>query len=77
MNKDDLLKREELIQLVSTLEDTTLIEDLLHLKNAKNSFSWDELSKAEQDSIQEGLNDVANKKTQPHAKVKDLYEKWL
>ena len=38
---------------------------------------WDELSKAEKQSIHLGLKDIKKKQTVPHSKVKKLYEKWL
>jgi len=63
----------ELIQWLTTVEDTDMLKKLLEFRNS----STYELSEAERKSVEEGLEDLKNGEVIPHAEAKKIYEKWL
>ena len=67
----------ELIQWLSTIEDNSILEKLLALKQQENEDWFLSLSNAETNSIEHGLADADAGKLNPHSKAKRLYEKWL
>jgi hypothetical protein len=68
----------ELIKWITTLKDETSIERLKMIKaNPNKSEWWNEISQAEKDAIDKGLNDIGAGKVRPHKDVKKMYEKWL
>ena len=70
-------KKIELIQWLSTLEDQSLIDKLLKLRDAENTDWWQELSAKEKASIEKGIKEAEEGKLKPHSEVRDMYEKWL
>lgn len=59
-------------------------EMLIHLQNKKYATVldddhdwWFSISEKERESINAGLQDLANGRTIPHEQVRKLYEKWL
>lgn len=70
-------KKIELIQWLSTLEDQSLIDKLLKLRDAENTDWWQELSAKEKASIEKGIKEAEEGKLKPHSEVRDKYEKWL
>lgn len=70
-------KKIELIQWLSTLNDESMIEKLIKLREKEKSDWWNELSKAEKESIEKGLLDAENGKLITHSTAKKAYEKWL
>ncbi|HTO17459.1 MAG TPA: hypothetical protein VLZ83_16960 [Edaphocola sp.] len=70
-------KKIELIQWLSTLNDKTLIDKLMKLREQEKTDWWNEISAKEKDSIEKGIQDADNGKLTSHSKVKDIYEKWL
>lgn len=70
-------KKIELIQWLSTLTDVSMIEKLIKLREKEKSDWWNELSKAEKESIEKGLLDADNGKLIAHSTAKKAYEKWL
>lgn len=70
-------KKIELIQWLSTLNDESIIEKIMKLRESERSDWWREVSKEEKKSIEKGIKDADSGKLEPHSKVKKLYEKWL
>ncbi len=70
-------KKIELIQWLSTLNDKSLIDELMKLREKERSDWWNEISVEEKKSIEKGILDADNGKLTSHSKVKDIYEKWL
>lgn len=72
-----LNKKLELIQWLSTIEDSTIIEKILDLRKKESKDWWDSISESEKESIEKGLNDADSEKLNPHPNARKLYEKWL
>ncbi len=70
-------KKIELIQWLSTLEDSTVINKIIAIKNEEKLDWWNSISEIEKQSIELGLLDAKAGKLIPHIKAKELYEKWL
>lgn len=70
-------KKLELIQWLSTLEDSTIIEKIIALRNNESKDWWDSISETEKESIEQGLNDANSGKLNSHSSARKLYEKWL
>jgi len=76
--KLDLLnKKLELIQWLSTVEDSTILEEIMDLRKRQNKDWWNSISENEKESIENGLKDAASGKLNPHSSARKLYEKWL
>lgn len=67
----------ELIQWLSTIEDATIIEKIMDLREKENKDWWKSISESEKESIELGLKDAEAGKLNPHSKARELYEKWL
>lgn len=67
----------ELIQWLTTLEDTSLIQKIMDLRNNATKDWWDDVSDTEKKSIQLGISDADNKKLKPNSDAKKIYGKWL
>lgn len=70
-------KKIELIQWLSTLNDESIIEKIMKLRESEKADWWEEISKEEKKSIEKGMKDVASGRMEPHSNVKKLYDKWL
>ena len=70
-------KKIELIQWLSTINDVSLIEKLVKLREKEKSDWWNEISAAEKESIEKGLLDADNRKLTSHSTARKVYEKWL
>jgi predicted transcriptional regulator len=70
-------KKLELIQWLSTLEDSSIIEKIIELRKEENMDWWNSISEDERHSIEQGLEDAESGKLNPHSKARKLYEKWL
>ncbi|GLU44982.1 hypothetical protein [Allomuricauda sp. NBRC 101325] len=70
-------KKIELIQWLSTLNDESIIEKIMKLRDKEKADWWDEISKEEKKSIENGLKDAVEGKVEMHSNVKKLYGKWL
>ncbi|MBB4119980.1 hypothetical protein GGR32_002292 [Mesonia hippocampi] len=70
-------KKIELIQWLSTLNDKSLIDKLMKLREKEKSDWWNEISIKEKESIEKGILDADNGNLTSHANVKGIYEKWL
>ena len=70
-------KKIELIQWLSTLNDESIIEKIMKLRENEKVDWWDEISKEEKKSIENGLKDAASGNMDSHSNVRKLYDKWL
>jgi hypothetical protein len=76
--KLDLLnKKLELIQWLSTVEDSTILEEIMDLRKRQNKDWWNSISEIEKEGIEKGLKDAESGKLNPHSRARKLYEKWL
>ena len=70
-------KKLELIQWLSTIEDSTIIEKIMDLRKKESKDWWNSISESEKESIEKGLQDADAGKLNPHSNARKLYEKWL
>ena len=70
-------KKLELIQWLSTIEDSAIIEKIMDLRKRENKDWWNSISENEKNSIEQGLKDAESGKLNSHSNAKKLYEKWL
>ena len=70
-------KKLELIQWLSTIEDSGIIEKIMDLRNKESKDWWNLISENEKDAIEQGLKDADSGKLNPHTSARKLYEKWL
>ncbi len=66
----------ELIQWLTTLEDSNMIQKILDLKKNEAKDWWSEISDAEKESIEKGISDADAGKLNPHTEARKVYEKW-
>lgn len=66
----------ELIQWLSTIEDASILDKIIDLRNKESKDWWNSISKLEKESIELGLKDAESGKLNPHSKARKLYEKW-
>lgn len=67
----------ELIQWISTLEDSSLLEKLQELRQTDNKDWWNDISELEKESIQKGISDAKIGNVTPHSEARKIYEKWI
>ena len=67
----------ELIQWLTTLEDSSLIQKIMDLRKNESKDWWNEVSDAEKKSIEKGLSDADNGKLKPNSDAEKIYGKWL
>jgi hypothetical protein len=72
-----LNKKLELIQWLSTIEDSTIIEKIMDLRKKESKDWWNSISESEKESIEKGLQDADAGKLNPHSNARKLYERWL
>ena len=70
-------KKLELIQWLSTLEDSNLIEKIMELRKLESKDWWNSISENEKQAIEKGIEDADAGKLNPHTNARKLYEKWL
>lgn len=70
-------KKIELIQWLSTLNDESIIEKIMKLRETEKTDWWKEISKEERKSIDKGIQDADSGNLRSHSEAKKLYEKWL
>ena len=68
-------KKYHLIEWITKIRDNQLLDKLMKLAEAEDW--WKEISEAERDAIEEGLQDLAENRTYDHSEVRKLYEKYL
>lgn len=77
VNLNILNQKLELIQWLSTIEDSSIIEKIMDLRKKESKDWWNSISEIEKESIELGLKDAESGKLNPHSKARELYEKWL
>lgn len=75
MNIQD--RKLELIQWLSVIEDVSLLDKLIQLKEENTRDWWDEISDGEKESIQIGIEDADAGRVKPHSEARAIYEKRL
>jgi hypothetical protein len=70
-------KKIELIQWLSTLNDMSIIEEIIKLREREKTDWWNEISISEKKSLEKGIKDADAGNLNSHSDVKKLYEKWL
>lgn len=70
-------KKIELIQWLSTLNDETVIEKILELRDTAKADWWKEISEKEKKSIEKGIKDADSGKLTSQSEIRKSYEKWL
>jgi predicted transcriptional regulator len=69
-------KKIELIQWLSTLDDESIIENLIRFRESDKKDWWNNTSDEEKQSIEKGIKDADAGKFKSQQKVKKLFEKW-
>lgn len=77
MELDIQNKKIEIIQWLTTLEDSVVIQKILELKKSNTEDWWQELSDAEKKSINKGINEAKKGKLKSQSEAKKIYGKWL
>jgi len=67
----------DLIQWLTTLEDSSLIQKLMQVRNDESKDWWKSLTKSEKKSITKGISEADCGDLKPHSEAKKIYEKWL
>ena len=67
----------ELIQWLTTIEDTTIIQKIMELRNTEKEDWWHKITDGEKKSIELGISDADNGNLKPHSEAQKIYEKWL
>ncbi|WP_435525994.1 hypothetical protein [Chryseobacterium indoltheticum] len=77
MNSQILNEKLELIQWLSTLEDTSIIKKLIQFRKEETKDWWNSISDEEKKSIEKGITEADENDVKPHSEARKLYEKWL
>jgi len=77
MEMDTQEIKNELIQWLTDLEDSTVLQKVLDLRERESKDWWDDISQVEKEAIERGLADSNNGKLKPNIEAKKIYEKWL
>ena len=67
----------DLIQWLTTLNDESIIQRLIDVRNNQIKDWWKELSDAEIESIKKGIQDADKGNLVSHSEARKVYEKWL
>ena len=67
----------ELIQWLTTLEDSSLIQKIMDLRKNETKDWWNDISDAEIKSIEIGLSDADSGKLKSNSEAEKIYGKWL
>ena len=70
-------KKLALIRWLTSLNDVSMIDKILELKQKETKDWWNEISDEEKESIEKGLSDAESGKLKPHSEIRKKYEKWL
>lgn len=76
-NIEILDEKLQLIQWLSTVEDSNVIEKIMKIRNEETKDWWNSVSDEEKKSIEMGIADAENGKMASHTEARKLYEKWL
>ena len=62
-------KKLALIQWLTSLNDVSMIDKILELKQKESKDWWNEISDEEKESIEKGLSDAKSGNLKPHLKL--------
>jgi hypothetical protein len=71
------IKKIELIQWLSSLEDERVIEKLMEVRTSEANDWWENIANEEKKAVEKGLNDSRTGAINPHTRAREIYEKWL
>lgn len=77
MNTQALDNKIELIQWLSSIEDSIIIDKLMKFRKEETKDWWNDISVVEKESIELGIRDADNGNLKPHSTARKIYEKWL
>lgn len=77
MALDILNEKIELIQWLTTLNDQSIIQQLIEIRKSESKDWWKDISTAERKSIEEGIIDANSGNLMPQSEARKIYEKWL
>ena len=69
-------KKIELIQWLSNLNDVSIIDKVMKLRESESGDWWLNITKEEQESIEKGLSDAEAGKLIDHSDARKVYEEW-
>lgn len=67
----------QLARLILSLNDRSVLLQIKDVLFASKEDWWDTISMAEQESINQGLKELASGKRKSHTEVMSNYKKWL
>ena len=67
----------ELIQWLTTLEDTTVIQKIIDLRKNESNEWWNNISDTEKESIKKGISEAEEGKLNTQSEAQNIYKKWL
>jgi hypothetical protein len=67
----------ELIQWLSSIEDSTIIEKIMTLRKKETKDWWNSISESEKLANDNGIKEADLGKLSPHSNARKIYEKWL
>ena len=67
----------ELIQWLSTIDNPSIIEKILAIRNNEKEDWWENLSALEKESINKGIKDADAGNLKDHDQARKIYGKWL
>lgn len=67
----------ELIQWLSTIDNPSIIEKIMAIRNNEKEDWWDNLSALEKESINKGIEDADAGNLKDHDQARKIYGKWL
>ena len=67
----------ELIQWLTTLEDSAIIQKIMDLRKRELKDWWNEISEAEKNAVESGISDADKGNLKPHSEAQKIYGKWL
>ncbi len=67
----------QLAKMILSVDDKSILKQIKDVLNASKSDWWDNISKEEKLSIEEGLKDLSSGKKSSHESVMKKYKKWL
>lgn len=67
----------ELIQWLSTIDNPSIIEKILAIRNNEKEDWWERLSALEKDSINKGIKEADAGNLKDNDQARKIYGKWL
>lgn len=67
----------DLIQWLTTLEDSTLIKKIMDLRKSQMKDWWENISESEKKSIDKGIHQAETGNLKPQSEARKIYGKWL